>query len=313
MSTFYGQPSVIDQAPMPPVAVNIVSSTTGAGTVITANSHGLQTGMAVIINAHLANTNANGIWIATVLSANTYKISTFAGFPGTFVAGNNNGVNTGTSQSLGFPGITLPEDAVTAQDAASVNTPLEALADMTAWLAYKIHADLHLLAGGLATLNGNLFATGSSQFDGPVAFTSTAAFTGSTSLSAMTVNGTASFNSLTRWRAPSRPTDAATINTSATAGEVIILPTPGASPRNVVVADGTNGDRILVVCPNFGAEGYYFTVKRASGTIVAQLWNGSIRLSAADVVIGSSILLEVEGGVWRGMDRNGYVIEGAGW
>lgn len=152
MTAYYGQPGDIDST-TPAAAVNIASSTFASPTVVTTSgAHGLQTGMTVIVNGHTTNTNANGIRLVIVLSSTTFRMTTLGG---TAVNGNGIGGATGTVQSLAFPGVTLPEDAVTDIDAASVNVPLEGLADMTAWLAYKIMADLSILTGGsLSTASG---------------------------------------------------------------------------------------------------------------------------------------------------------------
>ena len=164
MSDYYGQPGDIVSVPTPAAAVNIASSTFASPTVITTSAaHGLQTGMAVIVNGHTTNTNANGIRLVIVLSSTTFRMTTLGGAA---VNGNGIGGATGTVQSLAFPGITLPEDSVTDIDVASVNVPLEALADMTAFLLYKVLANVSILAGGsLATASG-----ASSTFDGEVDF-----------------------------------------------------------------------------------------------------------------------------------------------
>src|SRR5262249_40175453 len=150
--------------------------------------HGLQTGAAAIINGHTTNTNANGIWIVTVTGSTTFKISSFSGFPGTFINGNGVGGATGTVQSLMLPGITVPEDAVDLRDAASVNVPFEALADMTAWLAYKALASLTLYAGGSATFNNAL-----------TTFNQIVAFNASSSVQGLVATTRAFFGSLVQF------------------------------------------------------------------------------------------------------------------
>lgn len=148
MTATYGFATNIEQVPFPAAAVNIVSSTNASPTVITATAHGLHTGSVVIINGHLINTAANGIRAVTVLTVDTFKISTLAGFPGTFINGVGVGGATGTVQSLDLPGVTLPQDTADPMDAASVNVPFEALLDMTADLAYRSLANTALLKGG---------------------------------------------------------------------------------------------------------------------------------------------------------------------
>lgn len=142
-AAFYAQPSALTILPTPPAAVNIASSTNASPTVITTSTaHGLQTGMVAVLAGHLVNTAVNGLFIVTATGSDTFKISTFAGFPGTFVNGVGAGVGTGTVQAIAFPGITLPEDAVDARDASSVNVPLEALADMTGYLLAHQYLEL---------------------------------------------------------------------------------------------------------------------------------------------------------------------------
>lgn len=130
----YGQAATIENAPFPPAAVNIVSSTNASPTVITATAHGLHTGQVIAISGHLVNTNANGIWLAAVVSADTFRITNFAG---TLINGNGVGGATGTVQSLAFPGANLPQDTADDRDAASVNVPFEFCMDALADLAYR--------------------------------------------------------------------------------------------------------------------------------------------------------------------------------
>lgn len=183
MTTYYGTPGDIASLPTPAAAVNIASSTNASPIVVTtAAAHGLAMNQAVIINGHATNTSANGIRLAVVLTPTTFSLYTLAGVA---VAGVGVGGATGTSQSLGLPGITLPEDAVTDIDAASVNVPLEALADMTAWLAYKVLANVAILAGGTLSTD----ASASSAFAGPVAFTSSVTATNSLAVPGIEATG----------------------------------------------------------------------------------------------------------------------------
>ncbi len=130
----YGQAATIENAPFPPTAVNIVSSTNASPTVITATAHGLHTGQVVAISGHLVNTNVDGIWLAAVVTADTFRITNFSG---TLINGNGVGVATGSVQSLAFPGASLPEDTADDRDAASVNVPFEFCLDALADLAYR--------------------------------------------------------------------------------------------------------------------------------------------------------------------------------
>lgn len=324
MSIAYGQPSNISQVPTPAATVNIASSTNASPTVITTSTaHGLQTGMAIIINGHLVNTAVNGIWIATVLTSTTFKISTFSGFPGTFVNGVGVGVATGTVQSLALPGITIPEDLVTDIDAAAFNVPYEALADMTAWLAYKVLSNMTILAGGSmifssgasaatgltlgalvnAVFNGTLTAAG------PLVAGSTANFNGLS-----TFTGTAVFNSFTRPRQEQRPADAATIDLDVANGNIVVLTAPAASNRTVRIAAATARDWMLISYPANVAEELSFTVKRNGGADLAVCYTGSMRYGGSDVLVGGSLLLMVDsGGDWRGISASGYTIPQAGW
>jgi hypothetical protein len=61
----------------------ITSSTNANPTVITTATHGLSTGDVVEISGHLVNTNANGLWVVTVISSTTFSIPT----PGNGVGG----------------------------------------------------------------------------------------------------------------------------------------------------------------------------------------------------------------------------------
>ncbi len=55
--------------------VNITSSTNATPIVITSAAHGLSTGSTVTVAGHLVNTNANGTWVISVLSANTFALN----------------------------------------------------------------------------------------------------------------------------------------------------------------------------------------------------------------------------------------------
>lgn len=69
--------------------VAITSSTNATPIVVTATSHGLATGNTVMIQGHLTNTNANGMFKVTSLTANTFSLQDYN--TGANVAGNGVG------------------------------------------------------------------------------------------------------------------------------------------------------------------------------------------------------------------------------
>ena len=321
----YGTPAEIESLPTPAATVNIASSTTGANTVITTGSaHGLQTGQAAIINGHLVNTDANGVWIVTVLTSTTFRISAFADSPGVYVTGNGNGVATGTVQSLALPGISIPEDAVDDIDAASVNVPFEGLHDMVQWLAYKILADMGILAGGTLTTAAGSTAT----LAGTVAMTGTTFLNGTTTINGATeatddfeISGTTYLSNLVRYSAPDRLTDADhTISTAS--GYTVILETTTANTTRTITLNQTSapvpleGERLMICgSAQMGAPAadLNYIIQREGGTEIAYLY-------------GTQTWLEVqfEGGVWRALRSSGYsavagngvygnVVRKAGW
>lgn len=84
-----------------PVTKAITAATNASPMVITSTAHGLSTGDRVTIAAVGGNTNANGDWVVTVLTANTFKISSEAGYlTGTFIAGNAAYTSGGTIQKM---------------------------------------------------------------------------------------------------------------------------------------------------------------------------------------------------------------------
>lgn len=295
MTDYYGQATTIEQAPFPSAAVNIASSTNAAPTVITTSAaHGLHTGQIAIIYGHLVNTNANGIYAVTVVSSTTFKISTLSTFPGTFVAGNGVGVATGTVQSLAFPGVALPEDAVTDIDAAAFNVPYEALLDMTADLAYRLLSNIRVYQGGSLTLltNSSMLAqTGT-----------TITSTGTVSLEAdglfvPTLQMTAGTRS---WPAPQRFGDAD--NTiSASSGQQVILTQAPTTGRVLTLTaptrDGLPFEFNLHLTGAVGATDYYEIKRAASAQYIARLSGWSTDL-ATDLGTGVCKLVS-EGGVWR--------------
>jgi|SRR5579859_996744 len=116
-------------------SARIISSSTNTNPiVVTANGHGLTTGDLVDITDHFVNTNANGVWQATVVDANRFSIPQ---------VGNGVGGATGGVQPLSLgPTFQMPSPG-DLRSAASVNTALQALGDRTAFLgastgAYKL-------------------------------------------------------------------------------------------------------------------------------------------------------------------------------
>lgn len=61
----------------------ISSSTAVAPSVITVTAHGYSTGDSIEVAGHLVNTNANGAWNITVLTANTFSIPVLGNGAGT--------------------------------------------------------------------------------------------------------------------------------------------------------------------------------------------------------------------------------------
>src|SRR2546421_1626795 len=78
-----------------PATKTIGSATNASPCVITSTAHGLATGERITLSGTTTNTNINGDWVVTVLSANTFKISSEAGYLiGTFI--NANGATGGS-------------------------------------------------------------------------------------------------------------------------------------------------------------------------------------------------------------------------
>ena len=295
MSDYFGQPGTIDQVPFPGVAVALVSSTNAAPTVITATAHGLHTGQAAIIVGHLVNTAVNGIWLVTVLTANTFKISTFAGFPATSVAGVGVGGATGTVQSLALPGITLPEDLTIDRDAASVNVPFEALADMCAVLAYRALAKSEILDGGTWTLKTG--SAGTVAVGAELLVKAGALILDTDGLfkpSIQVLDGTIAF------RPPQRFGDADnTINVSS--GHEVILSTAPTTARVLTlvapIRDGLWLDFNLHDTGATPASDYYEIKRSGSVNYICRL-TGWTTDEAVDLGTGR-VRIIADGGVWR--------------
>jgi hypothetical protein len=66
--------------------LNITSSTNVNPSVVTTPTHGLTSGDVVNIEGHTVNTNINGLWVATVISATTFSVP---------MPGNGTGLATG--------------------------------------------------------------------------------------------------------------------------------------------------------------------------------------------------------------------------
>ena len=172
--------------------------------------------------------------------------------------------------------------------------------------------------GGAVTIQTGVTVTTSvgSQINcnGNATFLGVTALSGTTNLNGATaVNGIMTFNQPRRYRDPARPADAATINVSVNDGDVIILAAP-ATPRTVVVANASEGDQLHIVMPNGLVAGAWFTVTRADATVIADLYSTTVkRDGGADIVQGSTVTLQVEAGVWRGLSYSGCIATGAGW
>lgn len=87
--------------------VSIVSSTNANPIVVTATAHGLVTGDVATIAGHTTNTNANGTWVVTKLTADTFSIAAtgngIGGATGTVTWTGAKQTGTGTS-SMYFTG-----------------------------------------------------------------------------------------------------------------------------------------------------------------------------------------------------------------
>lgn len=305
--TIYGLGSTIANLPAPAAAVNIASSTNAAPTVITTSAaHGLQTGFIVIINGHATNTNANGIRVVTVLTSTTFKISTIAGFPGTFVNGNGVGGATGTVQSLFLAGFNVPADTTDPMDASTVNVGFEALADMTAFLAYSMWANAQILKGGSWTLKNG--ADGTIELGGTMTNNGTfnvvtngiiAALLQVDGATAQFINGAKFYNwGKESYPDPQRLTDAdQTI--SANDGQIVILATPTAA-RTITMEQATDppieGQYIQFYLSQPGTVGNYYEIKREGSA------NYIVRIDGYDGggnAMQGMVRIHVESGVWR--------------
>ncbi len=140
-STYKGQPALIITNALT-LAVNIASSTNANPIQITTTSaHGLSAGDYVDITGHQTNTAANGIFpVLAVQSATQFTIN---------ATGNGVGGATGQVQPLTIGGAQIPSDLTDPMNAASVNVPLNANLDRSAFLAvttgkYKLAQELIL-------------------------------------------------------------------------------------------------------------------------------------------------------------------------
>lgn len=310
MTAYYGISGDLVSLPTPAAEVNIASSTNATPIVVTTSgAHGLQTGQAVIINGHLVNTTANGQRLVTVLSSTTFQVKTFAGAS---VAGVGVGVATGTVQSLALPGIDLPQDAVTNIDAASVNVPFEALADMTAWAAYKLLANVVILKGGTlgALVGSTTVIAGSAMLSGAVTLSGDVE---------VTAAGTLALNGLVTHRAPNRTTDANQLLNTTNGVTTLLAPTTAGTTRTIRLQTTTapvplEGEQMLIVGADSegGTPGSYnYSIQREDTVEMAKIYG-----------IGAWVLCQFEGGVWRGIKHsgvnsvtpaNGHVLVSAGW
>lgn len=150
-STTTGQPATV-QSVLP--AVKNISSTTHATPIVatTSTAHGLNTGDYFTISG-ATDPAANGDWRAGTVTSNTVALTvapTGASSVGTLVGG-----AVGTLQGRQFgAAITIPSGG-DRPSAASVNTPVEALADQAAWLLYSKLNRLGDTATGLISFAGD--------------------------------------------------------------------------------------------------------------------------------------------------------------
>lgn len=127
-----------------PGSLNIVSSTNASPIVLTVTAHGLTTGDVVDVANHTTNTAANGRWAATVIDANDFALYTIGGSAS---RGNGVGGATGTVQPRTFgASFAMPSDG-DAENAASVDVSLQALADRTEFAALSIAAGSFCMIG----------------------------------------------------------------------------------------------------------------------------------------------------------------------
>lgn len=312
---FYGQPYLIANAPTPAAAVNIASSTNASPIVVTTSTpHGLRTGAITIIYGHATNTNANGIWRVHVLSTTTFRL---LAFDGTNSTGNGVGGATGTSQSLMLPGFEIGEDGVDDIDATLLNVPNEALANMVAWLTYRMLAKITLLEGGtLTTASGaDSVFYGDVSLRGATVVNNSALLIGSGGV--LQIGTSTSKFLLPARQRPADPGPGGSVNvTNPNAGGVMFAPRGGSSSaRNAVIADGVEQQRLelYLATDNAEVEGAAYYIKRADSTVICELWYSTVTTPGGDAVQGASVVLEVVGGVWRGSGGTGLVIPDVGW
>lgn len=117
-----------------PAAKTITGATNATPIVVTTSAaHGLQTNEIIYISGVGGNTNANGYFVAQVVSTTTVALTAYPA--GTNVAGSGAYTSGGTLQSLGY-GVTVPvpNDLTDVLQAGSINVPHEAAIDRLAYL-----------------------------------------------------------------------------------------------------------------------------------------------------------------------------------
>lgn len=294
MSTpFYGKAYIIDNAPTPAAPVSITSSTSATPIVVTtAAAHGLQTGVAVIINGHATNTAANGVWRAHVLTSTTFRLLNFDGTDSVGVASGSGG----TSQSLMLPGFNIGEDAVDDINASLLNVPNEALGNMVAWLAYRMLSNMQILAGGNLQI---LPAAGFGISEGATAFCADAfTLSGSPTTPARLTYSTRSRLNIEVTRLSNADH---TVNAS-TDGPVILLGLPTAT-RTITIEQASdtvkqNGDTLefyIPAPPLSGAGTWVF--KRESSLNDICTYTGTV--DAGATFWPGFVRIHLEGGNWR--------------
>lgn len=136
-----------------------ISGATNATPIVitTTTSHGFSTGDAVYVYGVGGNTDANGSWVITVLTATTFSLNSSIG-GGVYTSG-----GTVINKYL-LPAFNIPSDG-DARNAASVNVALEALADRTQFLNQMVEG---------MSLQKHVFGAGTTVWTSPsnITFTS---------------------------------------------------------------------------------------------------------------------------------------------
>lgn len=194
------------------------------------------------------------------------------------------GVATGKVQALSL-GVTygFPADGEDV-NGISVGAPFELIADQLQYLFTRIGWRINIFNGGLLTLD-------------PKAI--------------MSIQGR------TRFRPPYRPVDANPIVVDTTMGDVVILPTPGVTPRDVQLRTSVNppqdGERLWFQPPKNITDGAKYVLRREDATAIATIHGYTVKESGVDANGATFVECQFEGGVWRGLKAGGYAEGNLGW